>query len=201
VCHALLEDASFWAFIHQLDIDIAAQVRRQGCPHCGGKLHSACYPRKPRGVCRHVLGEAYCWRLSFCCASSDCRRRCTPTSLRFLGRKVYLGLVITLFSSAEQSAGGASRQQLIETLGVSAQTLHRWRYWWQVTLPVSRVWKSLRSRLMPPLLSSALPTALLMAMNGSGLAQRLLHAVALLLPLSSASCARSIRLNLEPQKM
>lgn len=83
MCHALLEDASFWAFIHQLDIDIAAQVQRQGCPHCGGKLHSACYPRKPRGVCRHVLGEAYCWRLSFCCASSDCRRRCTPPSLRF----------------------------------------------------------------------------------------------------------------------
>ena len=55
MCHALLEDASFWAFIHQLDIDIAAQVQRQGCPHCGGKLHSACYPRKPRGVCRHVL--------------------------------------------------------------------------------------------------------------------------------------------------
>ena len=114
---------------------------------------------------------------------------------------MYLGLVITLFSSAELRAGGASRQQLIETLGVSAQTLHRWRYWWQVTLPASGVWKSLRSRFMPPLLASALPAALLMAMNGSDLAQRLVHAMVLLLPLSSASCARSIRLNLEPQKM
>lgn len=201
MCHALLEDTSFWAYVHQIDIDIAAQVQRQGCPHCGGKLHSACYPRKPRGVHRQILGEVYSWRLSFCCASTGCRRRCTPPSLRFLGRKVYLGLVITLFSTFEQSVAGASRQQLIERLSVPAQTLHRWRHWWHTTLPASGLWKSLRARFMPPLLASTLPGALLTAMNVSALALCLLRTMVLLLPLSSTNGARSIRLNLEPQKM
>lgn len=201
MCHALLKDASFWAYVHQIDIDIAARVQRQGCPHCGGKLHSAGYPRKPRGVHRQILGERYSWRLSFCCASAGCRRRCTPPSLRFLGRKVYLGLVITLFSTLEQSVAGASRQQLIERMGVPAQTLHRWRHWWHITLPASRLWKTLRARFVPPLLDSTLPGTLLMAMSTPPLALCLLRTQVLLLPLSTTSCARSIRLNLEPQKM
>ena len=201
MCHALLEDASFWAYVHRIDIDIAAQVQRGGCPHCGGKLHSASYPRKPRGVHRQVLGEAYSWRLSFCCAVAGCRRRCTPPSLRFLGRKVYLGLVITLFSTLEQNVAGASRQQLIQRMSVPAQTLHRWRHWWHRTLPASGLWKSLRARFIPPLLTSAFPGALLTAMNVSDLASRLVHTMKLLLPLSSASCAHSIRFELEPQKM
>lgn len=201
MCHALLKDASFWASVHQIDIDIAAQVQRQGCPHCGGKLYSARYPRKPRGVDRQLLGEAYCWRLSFCCAASGCRRRCTPPSLRFLGRKVYLGLVITLFSTLEQSVSGAQRQQVIERLSVSEQTLHRWRYWWHTALPASSFWKSLRARFIPPLLPRHLPGALLTAMNSSKRSRCVLHSLALLSPLSTSSCTRSIRFNLEAQKM
>jgi hypothetical protein len=42
-----------------------------------GVLHSACYPRKPRGV-RTALDASYRTRLSFCCARNGCRRRNTP---------------------------------------------------------------------------------------------------------------------------
>ena len=30
----------------------------------------------------------------YCCAEEDCRRRRTPESVRFLGRRVYAGLVV-----------------------------------------------------------------------------------------------------------
>ena len=50
--HELLRDASFWTFLFSVDQDIAQRCRSKGCP-CGGHLHCADYPRKPRGVPRH----------------------------------------------------------------------------------------------------------------------------------------------------
>ena len=97
MCQSLPLNASFWFTLFQLDWQIADQVRRQNCRHCAGKLHMANYPRKPRGVPREVLGQAYALRLSFCCAV--CRKRTTPPSVRFLGPKVYLGIIITLLSA------------------------------------------------------------------------------------------------------
>ena len=46
--HVLLRDASFWGFLFEVDKDLAAKARQQGC-RCGGRLHCANYPRKPRG--------------------------------------------------------------------------------------------------------------------------------------------------------
>jgi hypothetical protein len=48
VWHALLRDTRFFALLTRLDQDLAEQTRTQGCP-CGGRLHRAHYPRKPRG--------------------------------------------------------------------------------------------------------------------------------------------------------
>ena len=91
VCHAFLTDANFYELLFQIDESIAAEVRARGCS-CGGQLHRALYPRKPRGI-RCALDESYQSRLSFCCAQDGCRRRHTPASVRFLGRKVYLGRI------------------------------------------------------------------------------------------------------------
>ena len=63
-----------------------------GCD-CGGKLHRADYERKARGVPQ--WDKCY----SFCCDQEDCRRRRTPESVRFLGRKVYAGLIVVLISA------------------------------------------------------------------------------------------------------
>ena len=57
-----------------LDVELAAQTRERGCPHCGGALHSARYLRKPRGGPWDV-GEELAVRHSFCCARDGCRRR------------------------------------------------------------------------------------------------------------------------------
>ena len=49
-----------------------------------GPLHQAHYERKPRDAPLIWMEEKS--RFSFCCG--HCRRRCTPASVRFLGRRV-----------------------------------------------------------------------------------------------------------------
>src|SRR6266550_4917425 len=89
----ILNDASFYRVLLRFDDDLAEQARREGCG-CGGKLHSARYPRKPRGA-PEELQEEYSRRRSFCCAEEGCRKRTTPASFRFLSRRVYVASVIT----------------------------------------------------------------------------------------------------------
>ena len=85
---ALLADAKFHELLLAFDRDLAKAARAAGCARCGGGLHSARFRRKPRGgPAGH--GEEHNRRFSFCCASDLCRRRATPPSFRFLGRKVY----------------------------------------------------------------------------------------------------------------
>src|SRR2546425_6920801 len=81
----ILNDASFYRVLLRFDDDLAEQARREGCG-CGGKLHSARYPRKPRGA-PEELQEEYSRRRSFCCAEEGCRKRTTPASFRFLSRR------------------------------------------------------------------------------------------------------------------
>ena len=200
VCHTYLNDSSFYTFLFLIDQDIAAEVQSAGCRHCGGKLHSARYPRKPRGL-RHLLDDSYATRLSFCCANDDCRHRTTPPSVRFLGRKVYLGVIIVLISALEHGLSAKRRRQLIEQLDIWPQTLSRWRQWWQDAFPESRCWQSLRGRFIPPLNVAQLPGALLGRLTGDDLMQRLCHLLRLLIPITTASWSGSLRVVIDPQKM
>src|SRR2546422_359688 len=84
----VLEDARLYAFLHQVDGEMADEAHAAGCPDCGGRLHCGDFPRKPRGA-KVELGAEYDRRFSFCCATDGCRHRVTPPSVRFLGRKVY----------------------------------------------------------------------------------------------------------------
>ncbi|MGH7354468.1 MAG: hypothetical protein ACRELS_07845 [Candidatus Rokuibacteriota bacterium] len=68
MCHALLRDAKLYDLLLTFDHDLAAEARSAGCALCGGTLHSARYPRKPRGG-PDDLGPEYTTRLSFCCAA------------------------------------------------------------------------------------------------------------------------------------
>ena len=96
--HNQLSDPNFLQLLVRIDEDLAAQTLAGGCPACGGRLHSASYPRKPRGIPR-ALGELFQSRFSFCCAEAGCRRRCTPPSVRFLGRRVWLSVVVIMMTA------------------------------------------------------------------------------------------------------
>ena len=122
MCHDLLEDANLWRQLSELDRQIAAQVQSQGCP-CGGVLHRACYPRKPRGAARKLLTEQYESRLSFCCNKEGCRRRTTPPSVRYLGRRVYLGVIVILACAITHGLTSQRRGYLIERLRVDRRAI------------------------------------------------------------------------------
>ena len=199
MCHAFLNDSRFYQFLLHIDEEIAAEVRAGGCC-CGGVLHSARYPRKPRGM-RCCLDESYGTRLSFCCAVAGCRRRSTPPSVRFLGRKVYLGALVILVTALEHGLSPKRRQWLIETLDIWPQTLARWRKWWRETFAASRLWQAQRGNFMPPLSHAQLPGAVLGRLAGNDLQQRLCHLLVLLMPLSSTSCPGYVKVVIDPQKM
>ena|GEM_PF-212226 len=198
MCQSIPVDASFWFNLFQLDRYIAEQVRKLGCPHCGSKLHVANYPRKPRGVRRDVLGPEYTQRFSFCC--SVCDKRTTPPSVRFLGRKVYLGSIITLLSAGAHGLSGDQRARLLDELDVPAQTLHRWRCWWTQHVPASATWRSLSGWFSPPIPPCALPGELLTRLQGPTLARRLQHLLRLICPLTSSSCPHSQRVLEKPTR-
>ena len=199
MCHAFFNDSRFYQFLFRIDQDIAAEVQAGGCS-CGGVLHRACYPRKPRGI-RCVLDESSESRLSFCCATDGCRRRCTPPSVRFLGRKVYLGPLVILVMAMEHGLSAKRRQQLIEQLDLYPQTLARWRRWWRKIFPASRCWQANRGRFIPPVDVSQLPGALLGRLSPEDLQHRVCLLLRLLAPLTTTSWSGSLRVVINPQKM
>ncbi len=112
--HDLPRPASFWSFLLAVDEDLAEETRKQGCS-CGGRLHCANYPRKPRGA-GLKLTEFQRLRVSFCCDRDGCRKRATPRSVRFLGRKVYLAANCHPRQRHAAGAQPAAGQRALQTL-------------------------------------------------------------------------------------
>ena len=159
MCHALLRDSKFFERLYALDLDLADQARIQGCP-CGGRLHQANYLRKPRGGPAGLSPDRE-RRLSFCCNRDGCRCRTTPPSLRFLGRRVYFGIVVVLVTAMAHGVTARRAAGLHAELGVDRRTLARWRQWWQEHFPTSSFWREHGARFSPRILADALPGALL----------------------------------------
>lgn len=165
--HDLPRDASFWSFLFQVDQDLANATRGKACP-CGGRLHSANYPRKPRGG-GDDLPESYGRRLSFCCSRDGCRKRTTPPSVRFLGRKVYLATVVVLVAAMRQGPTPRRVRELTSQFGVDRRTIVRWQQFWREYLPETSFWKAFRGRLPLTVDASLLPRSLLQAFWGTDL--------------------------------
>lgn len=152
---------TFWSFLTSVDEDLAECARRQGCP-CGGRLHSAHYPRAPRSSLDHLPQDYRC-RFSFCCDRDGCRKRVTPPSVRFLGRKVYLGVVVILISAMRQGPSPRRVRELSSAFGVDSATITRWQAFWRDHVPKTPFWKRARARLVPIVEIVALPLSLVEA--------------------------------------
>lgn len=188
MCHALLSDSTFYTLLLEFDWDIAAKARAVGCS-CGGVLHAADYPRKPRGGPEGLPG-AYRSRLSFCCALDGCRKRTTPPSMRFLGRRVYLAAVVVLATAMQGGITAKRAARLRELVGVSLRTLKRWRAWWRTEFIDSSLWKAERGRFSPPVDVGALPASLLERFSGEDEQGRLIQTLAFLKPVTTASAGK-----------
>jgi len=197
VCHAFLTDTDFYQLLTRIDESIAEEVSERGCD-CGGVLHSARYPRKPRGI-RSALDSNYESRLSFCCSQDGCRRRHTPASVRFLGRKVYLGVIVVLITALHHGLSDQRRRRLIEELDVPVQTLWRWRRWWREQFLQSRCWKGLAGQFIPPITTHRLPGSLLERLTGSAVSERLVQLLVLISPVTTST--GSLEVSGDPQKM
>ena len=156
----LLADARLYELLQKFDEDIFANARKEACSICRGKLHSATFPRKPRGALR-LLPVGYASRFSLCCSNEACRRRMTPASLRFLGRKVYLGVVVTLATALRHGVTAARGEALAKAVGASRQTLARWRSWWREAFCATRFWQEARAMLETPVAEAELPLSLM----------------------------------------
>lgn len=145
----------FFHLLVLLDRQEAELVQRRGCP-CGGRLHHADYPRKPRGVpaeCEPEMSR----RISFCCAEPGCRRRSTPPSVRFLGRRVYVAAQVLAVSACWVST---------EKARVPGRTARRWRRFFTEYLVKSAWWQSVKGQAMSPD-ESRLPGSLMERFPGS----------------------------------
>ena len=159
--HQQARGVNFWSFLFSIDQDLAENSRQEGCP-CGGRLHRANYPRSPRG-CSETLPEQYLYRLSFCCDRDGCRKRVTPPSVRFLGRKVYLGAIVVLIAAMQQGPTPRRVRELSSLIGADRTTIARWQTFWREWFPQTVFWKVARGRLVPVVEITALPRSLLEA--------------------------------------
>jgi hypothetical protein len=178
-----LADPQLHQLLERVDADLAEEARREGCC-CGGKLHRADYERKARGVSQ--------WnkRYSFCCDQEDCRRRRTPESVRFLGRKVYAGLIVVLISAMMHGLKPERVRRIREVLKISPSTLKRWRQWWLDNFVRSSFWKAMRARFMPVLCEETLPWSLWLRVELEE-RDRLLAVLQFLRPITTAAASDS----------
>ena len=151
-CQNHLADQQLYVLLEKVDHDLAEAAHQQGCLHCRGKLYRGDYERKPRG------GPEWDLRFSFCC--SQCRRRRTPESVRFFGRRFYAGLVVVLVSAMAHGLKPERVRRLREALQIDYRTLERWREWWLSLFVDSSFWKEARARFVPPVCPKTLPLSL-----------------------------------------
>jgi hypothetical protein len=138
--------ASFWSQLVEIDLQFQRDVIARGCPRCGGPLHVADHPRKPRGVPDEFASD-WSKRCNTCCGR--CRRRCLPPSVRFLGRKVYAAAIVIL----------ATMHALV--CGATRRTHGRWTAWWTQVVPTTAWWRQVRALLARPVDCALLPGMLL----------------------------------------
>ena len=147
----------FFRLQQEIDLDECRRVQSLGCPACGGPLDRNDHARKPRGLpFQHFDSDPR--RLNLCCR--DCRAHNMPESVVYLGRRVYVGVVLVLASIL---VSGLTPRRLVRVqadLGVSAQTVRRWRQWWQNGFVESRFWAARRGLLLPPVAVLDLPNDL-----------------------------------------
>lgn len=154
LCQEQLADRSVWRLCEKIDKEGAEAAQKNGCPRCGSRLHRANYKRKARG------GPDWNRRDSFCCAEEGCRRRLTPESVRFLGRRIYAGFIVVLVSAMMHGLKPERLERIREVLGVDRRTVERWRQWWLDAFVRGSFWRSARARFVPPVDAVTLPWSL-----------------------------------------
>lgn len=186
----LLSDARFHQLLLEFDADLAAAARAGKCVLCRSVMHCANYRRKLRGPLARLLSDEQCVRFSVCCSRRRCRKRKTPPSLRFLGRKAYLAAMVVLIAAMQHGATAVRVQRLSAMFGVSRRTVARWRSWWLTAFAAGRFWQAARGLFMPPVDQECLPASLFERFKG-GLEERVVALLRFLGPISGGAAVHA----------
>ncbi len=155
----LLQSTNLFYLLQRIDIDLASQQQKTGCPFCGGSLHYSNYQRKPRGG-PHLSEDLYI-RLSLCCSKESCRRRTLPKSTLFMDRRIYFRAVILIATTLSQSKPQEySKNMLSKMLDADRKTINRWLKYFRELFPMSRTWKKVRGFISPVVTTLGLPGSL-----------------------------------------
>jgi len=176
----VVTESNFWSQLVEIDRQLQRATIAAGCPRCEGALHVGDHPRKPRGL-PQGLEDLWSKRFNTCCG--QCRRRCMPPSVRFLGRRVYAGAIVIL----------ATMFALV--CDAARQTLDRWSAWWTQTLPATTWWRQMRGRFDRPVDSTRLPASLLQryeASRGGRSAEALIDMLVALGPMTTSELAATV---------
>lgn len=139
----LLQNTNLFHLLHRIDIDLAAQQQKAGCPFCGSTLHYSNYQRKPRGG--PPLADELCMRFSLCCSNEKCRRRTLPKSTIFMGRRVYFRAAILIITTLNQNMPQEYSKNLLSQLyEVNRRTINNWLAYFREVFPKSWIWKTVR---------------------------------------------------------
>lgn len=106
-----------------------------------------------------AAAEQWDRRFSLCCAREGCRKRATPPSVRYLGRRVYAELVVLVACARALAAETTSATRAPPA--VPRRTVRRWLSWWRTAFTASALWVELCARLVPAPEPSRLPASLL----------------------------------------
>jgi len=68
-----------------------------------------------------------------------------PPSVRFLGRKVYLGAIVILISAMRQGPTPRRVRELSQRFGADESTIARWQVFWREHFPQTPFWKVARA--------------------------------------------------------
>ena len=186
----LLKDDGLIKLLEKIDWDLAEAVRAGKCRQCGANLHCGDFARKPRGGPDDVM-ERWDKRASFCCAREGCRKRHTPPSVRFLGRKVYVGVLVVLVAAMMHGPNARRIATLHEALGIDTRTLKRWRQWWLDVFVQTPFWKANRARFMPVLNEALLPYCLVASFQAQE-REGLIKLMEFLSPITTTSGERAL---------
>ena len=180
---AAIQQSQLFLLLHTIDVEEANEAQAAPCS-CGGRLHKAYFPRKPRGG-PPGLPEEYCIRLGLCCDREGCRERVLPASVLFWGRRVYWGVVLLVGTALrQQRLEGFTAKRVQDLFGIRRLTLNRWMRYFREIFPRSGSWQRVRGRVSPSVADRELPSAVLEAFlkEHDSAEQALRHCLCLLNP-------------------
>jgi hypothetical protein len=183
VSYKLIFDDKFHGILFKIDQELAQEAEDSDCPYCDHQLHHADYPRSPNGIPANQRHH-YESRFSFCC--SKCRKRITPETVRFFGRRWYPAAAFLLVCILQLGITDKRIEQIKRHLGIRVNKLtwERWRLWWQDAFELTLFWKQAKGNLATQPVSSFLIARSILRIFSGSLSIKLVRLLQFLSPLT-----------------